>query len=222
MTMKINIEYRKTDLAVLILISFIGVALLVSLSSLYLKEKSEGIVKENKTATTISLDLSQMTLRPSDLPADYTLMISSEYPDAIKNGWKEAYYVWYRKMTNNKMIVFGTEIPLETTHIYQYIFLYMHNSMPDTKIWKNLIMPDIKIYENQTIIELNNPKIGDISRSYRIAENTAFPIGGEYETYEFVIQFNKLDVYEELRMSGTVTDYELLKDLAAKAADKII
>lgn len=36
-----------------------------------------------------------------------------------------------------------------------------------------------------------------------------------------MIEFIKLDVYESFYMSGTTTDYELLKDLARKSENKI-
>jgi hypothetical protein len=40
-------------------------------------------------------------------------------------------------------------------------------------------------------------------------------------TTTYIIEFTKLDAYEYLMMSGTVTDYETLKEMAKKVELKI-
>ena len=66
-------------------------------------------------------------------------------------------------------------------------------------------------------IALPSPGIGDLSISYRIPGLGAG--AGEYDSYTIV--FAKGDVYEKFVTVGPSPDYELLRDLAGRAATKI-
>jgi hypothetical protein len=68
--------------------------------------------------------------------------------------------------------------------------------------------------EKITVDELSDPNIGDSSMAFRFTKPGI-------DTKEYLIIFVKKDVYEQLDMSGTVTDYESLKQLATIAAAKI-
>ena len=70
---------------------------------------------------------------------------------------------------------------------------------------------------NGIVEELSKPNIGDNSFAYR--ETVEDEIEGTFRLYTIV--FVKKDYYEEFRMVGTTTDYELLKDIAMKAESRI-
>ena len=64
--------------------------------------------------------------------------------------------------------------------------------------------------------EIPFPTIGDMSIAFR----------GSYDNdpNNFVVYsvlFTKKNVYEKITMTGTTTDYETLKDIAQRAAEKI-
>jgi len=86
---------------------------------------------------------------------------------------------------------------------------------PIENISKVLTLPR-ESNENITFDELSKPNIEDNSRAFRITAKDEF--GTEQRYYQ--IEFIKMDVYESLYMSGTTTDYELLKDLSKKSEEK--
>lgn len=162
---------------------------------------------ENKLST---IEPSEMALQPSDISGNLTLKERSERvpsdvgPWAHDNGWKKGYYVIYQKVDLNS---------LSGTVIEQKISIYPIENI-------SLVIPaQVKDMENLTMEsgsrdELSIPNIGDSSRAYRFSNNI-------YNTKEYVIFFVKKDVYEELWMRGTVTDYETLKQLANVAVAKV-
>ena len=70
---------------------------------------------------------------------------------------------------------------------------------------------------NVTVEELSDPKIGDKSRAWRMRAKTQ----ASFTVYR--IDFVKYDYYTTFLISGTTgVDYELLKELAQKVADKVV
>jgi hypothetical protein len=161
--------------------------------------------KEQPKIKLSSLEPSDLILQLSDLPSNFTIKerterVRSDLDEDAKNlGWKKGYYVRFAK----------GETLLDITVINHAISIY-----PIDNISKVLDIPR-KSDENVTFDELSNPNIGDKSKAFRVTEKTGL------ETRSYLIEFNKMDVYEYIYMSGTSTDYELLKDLAKKAEAKI-
>ena len=161
---------------------------------------------EEQTNTKISsIEPSNLILQLSDLPSNFTIKERAERvrsdldKDAKNLGWKKGYAVRFIK----------GETVFDMTAISHGISIY-----PIDNISKILDIPKIS-NENVTFDELSNPNIGDKSKAFRVTENSGF------ETRSYMIEFVKMDVYEYLYMSGTSTDYELLKELAKKAEAKI-
>ena len=149
----------------------------------------------------------ELILSLSDLEGDYSIeektprLVSDVSEEGINLGWKEGYYVRYARI--------GDDI-FDTTIIEQLISIY-----PIKNITKTLELPREDI-ENFKFEEMPSPNIGENSRAFRITETDEW---GEYRYYQ--VDFIKENVYENFYMSGTATDYEMLKELAQKAEAKI-
>lgn len=160
-----------------------------------------------------TIEPSEMALQLSDLSANFTtiektgseMSLSDVNQSSLDMGWKKGY-------TEN--------IRVEgTSSIEQDISVYpVENLYKVLAFQRNLA---IQYYANGTadnsvmIDDLSNPNIGDQSQAYRITFKS-----DNSKSYE--IDFIKKDVFESLRMSGTITDYETLKYIANTAAAKII
>ncbi|MDD1683686.1 MAG: hypothetical protein LUO98_07615 [Methanoregula sp.] len=156
-----------------------------------------------------TVELSVMALQRDELPENYQIKERSEQvrsdvvQSALDLGWKKGYTVKFVQSDSNN---------LEITSIEQGISVY-----PIENIDKSLSLQrdeSAKYTANTTIDDLSNPNIGDQSQAYRITNKSD-------NSKSYVIDFVKQDVVESLRMSGTFTDYETLKELAKTAAEKI-
>lgn len=162
-------------------------------------------IKEKTNTKLSSIEPSDLILQVSDLPSNFTIKergerVRSDLDEDAKNlGWKKGYAV---------RLIKGETI-FDMTVISHGISIY-----PIDNTSKVLDIPKISD-ENTTYDELSNPNIGDKSKAFRVTENNGF------ETRSYLIEFVKMDVYEYLYISGTSTDYELLKELAKKAEAKI-
>ena len=162
------------------------------------------IQKSKKT----KIDTPELILQLSDLPGNYSIyekaprVKSDVNEEAINLGWIEGYYVRYGKTGDN----------FDYTTIEQYISIY-----PIENITKVIKLPR-ESNENISYDELPDPKIGDESRAFKIKWYDS-ELDEWWTDYE--IEFIKMNVYEDIYMSGTSTDYELLKELAKKAEKKI-
>jgi hypothetical protein len=164
---------------------------------------------ESRTAT---VEPSAMALQLSDLPDGYIIKERSDVvyadlnPLARDEGWKKGYYVaFYRMDVRN----------YDITGISQQISIY-----PLDRV--RIIFDDVKTSlqsranTSVTVTELPFPKTGDRTIALRTV-NANDPYG--IMTYTLV--FTKKDVLEQIEMRGTTTDYEVMKDIAARAAQKI-
>jgi hypothetical protein len=159
-----------------------------------------------------TVPVSQMALQLSDMPSDYILKDRSDLTylemDQMSHdlGWRAGYMVTYYRMNQEKY---------DLTELSQVIDLFPLANM--NKVF-DIKEEDITTQENGTtqIYELPCPNMGEQTFAYRKAD-TQNPLS--VTTYSII--FTKKDVYEELTMSGTTTDFETLKELARAAADKI-
>jgi hypothetical protein len=158
-----------------------------------------------------TIEPSEMALQLDDLPENYQIKERSEQvrSDVVKSaldlGWKKGYTVKFVQVDLNK---------LEVTSIEQGISVYpIENINKDLSLQRD---ESTKYTANNsyTIDDLSNPNIGDQSQAYRITNKLD-------NSKSYAIDFIKQDVFESLRMSGTFTDYETLKELAMTAAEKI-
>ena len=158
-----------------------------------------------------TIEPSEMALQSDELPENYQIKERSEQvkSDVVKSaldlGWKKGYIVKFVQVDLNN---------LEVTSIEQGISIY-----PIENINKSLSLQrdeSTKYTANNSnrIDDLSNPNIGDQSQAYRITNKSD-------NSKSYAIDFTKQDVFESLRMSGTFTDYEILKELAQTAAEKI-
>ncbi|MCK9580021.1 MAG: hypothetical protein M0Q92_06170 [Methanoregula sp.] len=155
-----------------------------------------------------TIEPSQMALQPSDVPAGFTLLekyernVSDMRSWALDKGWKKGYGVYYESS--------GPEV----RGLDQVISVYPAENI-------TLIVPDtvqnIRTWvaeENLSFEELPAPGVGDSSSALKVSEKDD-PIN------QYVIAFVKYDVFEQLSVNGTATDYDTLKQLAGTAAGKI-
>ncbi len=180
------------------------------------QQSSEGeLIKSTPKLAT--KELSEMALQLEDLPENYTMRTRTERvkseisQEGVSLGWKNGYYVHYLWMGDKTIEILGSEVPIEYTGIEQAISIY-----PIENISKLLVDPT-ESTENVTYEEYSNPNIGDESRAYRVT----FVDEYDTETTAYAIEFIKMDVYEYILMSGTITDYELLKEIAKTTEKKI-
>ena len=158
-----------------------------------------------------TLDPSEMALQSDELPENYQIKERSEQvkSDVVKSaldlGWKKGYIVKFVQVDLNN---------LEVTSIEQDISIYPIENINKTLSLQRVESTKYTANNSYTIDDLSNPNIGDQSQAYRITNKSD-------NSKSYAIDFIKQDVFESLRMSGTFTDYEILKELAQTAAEKI-
>ena len=185
---------------------FTGLISLIVITSMLI---FSGCVEE-KLATKEPFELA---LQLSDFPPGYVIEERGERLEsdvdkrAFEFGWKEGYYSIFQK---------GNEASTEFTIVTQSISVYPVENISE------IFTSSKKIYMEESIAngiveELSKPNIGDNSFAYRETVEDEFE--GTFRLYTIV--FVKKDYYEEFRMGGITTDYELLRDVAMKAESKI-
>jgi len=158
-----------------------------------------------------TIEPSEMALQSDELPENYQIKERSEQvkSDVVKSaldlGWKKGYIVKFVQVDLNN---------LEVTSIEQDISIYPIENINKTLSLQRVESTKYTANNSYTIDDLSNPNIGDQSQAYRITNKID-------NSKSYAIDFTKQDVFESLRMSGTFTDYEILKELAKTAAEKI-
>jgi len=156
-----------------------------------------------------TIEPSDMVLTLSGLLTDYTITerverVESDISEVgLSFGWIKGYYVRFVRTGEN----------INDTIVFeQYISIYPIENI------LNVLYSGTRI-SNETIDydDLSKPNIGDDSLGYRMTIKDGY--GNEERAY--IIEFIKMDVYEQLAIFGNKTDYELLKDLAKEAEKKI-
>ena len=151
---------------------------------------------------------SEYILQLSDFPQGWILKERAEILKSDINaeesywGWKEGYKVSYVLMIDW----------VEKSQIDQFISIY-----PLESISYPIENETAKITKTALCEKISAPNIGNTSLAYRCKLTTFFI---DYTSY--AISFSKFDIFEQITLSGSIKDVELLKELAVKAADKII
>jgi len=168
-------------------------------------------IQPTQESTTATNQASDMALQLSDIPADYILKDRSvvAYPEvsqlARDLGWRQGYMVSFYRLNKEKD---------DMTGIRQSVNVYpLENLNTVYSIEKDAML---SVANGTTRYEIPFPAIGDTSIAFR--ETRA---GDPYDMAVYTVLFTKKNVYEKITMGGTTTDYEILKDIARKAAEKI-
>jgi hypothetical protein len=164
---------------------------------------------ESRTAT---IPPSDMALQLPDLPPDYNIkdrsvMITPEVSQLARDlGWVQGYFVLFYHLDKDKN---------DQTFIRQSISIFPIENMNKVFTTEKEDMKS-RSEESGSFHEMPFPTIGDMSIAYR-SSNDNDP---DYIVVYSVI-FTKKNVYEKITMTGTTTDYETLKEISQKAAEKI-
>jgi hypothetical protein len=153
-----------------------------------------------------------MALQLSDMNSDYiikdrSVMISPEVTQLTRDlGWRQGYFVQFYRLDKDKD---------DQTFVRQSVNIFPLDNME--KVFSTE-KEDMKSRSNGSaaFYEIPFPTIGERSIAFR----------GSYvnDPNNFVVYsvlFTKKNVYEKITMTGTTTDYETLKDIAQRAAEKI-
>lgn len=153
-----------------------------------------------------------MALQLTDVPGDYLLkerdvIAYSEVSQLARDlGWQQGYQVTFYRMNREKDDITG---------IRQSISVY-----PPENIGK------VHDLETEGILSSRNgttrhaipfPRIGDQSIAFRETR-----IADPMDIAVYTVIFSKKNVFETITMGGTTTDYEMLKEVVRKAANKIL
>ena len=151
---------------------------------------------------------SDMALQPADLPSDYTLQdrtviaLPEVSPLARQLGWQQGYYVsFYHRNGNNEII----------TRIWQSVNIFSSDNINGVFLLEKEELKKEQLSPG-TRYEIPFPAIGERSIAFRETN----PLDPE-RPVTYTVIFTKKNVYEKITMSGTSTDYELLKRLAQRA-----
>ena len=152
-----------------------------------------------------------MALQVSDMPPDYllkdrTVIAYSEVSQLAHDlGWQQGYTVIFTHANSKNE---------DSTGIHQSISVY-----PPENINKVYALETERILSSRNGITLNEipfPTIGDRSIAFRETQSMD---SRDFTVYTVI--FKKKNVFEIITMEGTITDYETLKDVVRKAADRI-
>jgi hypothetical protein len=151
---------------------------------------------------------SDMALQPSDLPSDYILQDRSvlALPEvsqlARELGWRQGYYVsYYRRISNTNDI----------TWIRQSVNIFSSESINGVFLLEKEELKNQQLTPG-TRYEIPFPAVGERSIAFRDTD----PLDPE-RPVTYTVIFTKKNVYEKITMSGTNTDYEILKRLVQRA-----
>jgi len=160
---------------------------------------------------------SQMVLQISDLPdKNWTIeknIRSREEVSQIERdlGFKKGYNVTFFSQENDTVKHSISVYPLVNSAINMtFSFEAAKGNYRTGSIYENTN----KIISS--ISELENPFIGDFSIAYNVTV-----LNKNVKENVYTICFTKWDVAEVVTIEGSNSDYELLKDLAKKAEEKI-
>ena len=152
-----------------------------------------------------------MALQLTDVPPDYlikdrTVIAYAEVSQIAHDlGWQQGYRATFYRMNRDKEDITG---------IRQTINVYPPGNM--NKVYA-IETEGILSTENGTIrYEIPFPAIGDKCMAFRETRT-----GDPLDLAVYTVIFKKKNVLETITMGGTTTDYETLKAVVRKAADKI-
>ncbi|MFA5346698.1 MAG: hypothetical protein WC294_01050 [Methanoregula sp.] len=164
---------------------------------------------ESKTAT---VPPSDMALQLSDMNSDYiikdrSVMISPEVTQLTRDlGWRQGYFVQFYRLDKDKD---------DQTFVRQSVNIFPLDNMEKVFSTEKEDMKS-RTDGSAAFYEIPFPTIGE--------RNIAFRGSYANDPNDFVVYsvlFTKKNVYEKITMTGSTTDYETLKVIAQKAAEKI-
>lgn len=164
--------------------------------------------KESPIATTPPGGLA---LQLTDVPPDYlikdrTVIAYGEVSQIARDlGWQQGYRATFYRMNRDKEDITG---------IRQTINVYPPENM--NKVYAIETEGILSTQNGTTRYEIPFPAIGDKSMAFR-ETRTGYPL----DLAVYTVIFKKKNVLETITMGGTTTDYETLKAVVRKAADKI-
>jgi hypothetical protein len=151
---------------------------------------------------------SDMALQSADLPSDYTLQDRTviALPEvsqlARQLGWQQGYYVsFYCRNGNNEIV----------TRIWQSVNIFSSDNINGVFLLEKEELKKEHLTPG-TRYEIPFPATGERSIAFRETN----PLDPE-RPVSYTVIFTKKNVYEKITMSGTSTDYEVLKRLAQRA-----
>jgi hypothetical protein len=170
------------------------------------------VVSSLPESRAVTVPPSEMALQLSDMNSDYRIkdrsVISLQEVDQFKRdiGWKEGYFVHFYRLDKDKD---------DQTIVRQSINIFPLENI--NKVFKTE-KEEMKSRANvsSTFYEIPFPMVGDTSIAFRESQT-----GNPYESVVYTVLFSKKDVYEKIIMTGSTTDYEALKAITQRAAEKI-
>ncbi|MFA4877678.1 MAG: hypothetical protein WC586_09715 [Methanoregula sp.] len=206
-------EGYKTDFILLVVI--VGIAISPGCLSAVIGTPPSYNVPETVTPSPVipagTQTVAEMALAPEDLPAVYFLKDRSviAYDEtgqlARELGWMQGYRVVYFRLNHDSDDITG---------VRQVIGIY-----PPQNINRVFAIEKDALLEpsnGTTRYEIPFPKIGNNSIAIRVIEP-----GNSRDLIVYSVLFTKNNVCEQITMGGTATDYEILKSIGMRAADKI-
>lgn len=152
-----------------------------------------------------------MSLQLTDVPPDYlikdrTVIAYAEVSQIARDlGWQQGYRATFYRMNREKEDITG---------IRQIINVYPPENM--NKVYAIETEGILSTENGTTRYEIPFPAIGDKSMAFRETRT-----GDPLDLAVYTVIFKKKNVLETITMGGTTTDYETLKAVVRKAADKI-
>jgi hypothetical protein len=155
--------------------------------------------------------VADMALGPADLPSDYLLkertVIAFAGVDKVSQGlgWRQGYQVSFYRLDkkHDDMTSVTQEIGVYTPDTVKEVYSLQKES---------LLPPD----NHATDYQIPFPQLGDRSIAWReVSTDSASPV------VTYTVIFTKKNVYEKISMTGTSTDYEILKTLVQTAVARI-
>ena len=169
------------------------------------------VIVPTTESKSVTVPASDFSLQLSDLPADYiirdrSVMISPEVSQISRDlGWRQGYFVTFDR---------SGWIRNDQTRIHQAISIFALEDM--NKVFT--LEKEELLHGGDPLTvpgEIPFPTAGDQSIACRMNDK---PAAGQV-TYTVI--FTKKNAFEQITMTGTSTDYEVLKDIVQKAAAKI-
>jgi len=162
-------------------------------------------------STIATVSPGSMALQLADVPPDYlikdrTVIAYSEVSQLAHDlEWQQGYQTTFYRMNREKD---------DLTGIRQTINVYPPENM--NKVYALATEGILSKVNDTTRYEIPFPTIGDKSMAFRETR-----VGDPMNLAVYTVIFKKKNVFETITMGGTTTDYEMLKDIVRKAADKI-
>jgi hypothetical protein len=162
-------------------------------------------------STRATVPLGDMALQPADVPSGYllrdrTVMAYSEVSQLARDlGWRQGYRVIFYRMERETDDITG---------IRQSISMYPPETID--KVYSIETGGILSGHNGTTRYEIPFPATGDRSMAFRETR-----VGDPFDLVVYTVIFKKKNVFETITMGGTATDYEILKDIARTAAEKI-